>query len=840
MNVVSDNTKKITNSNLLVSSNKASNLSSVKVEKSENMVTIDDILNRLSKHQEGIHIDNIDPTWNLNNELVTSRQVLIILLSKVSNLPIVPNFTDESVLAKLNISKEKGELIESFNSRLIYVGGIVQKYIIKNYIMLSVLSKMMSETIENIPTTDISELLIFLENYQKNKTNIIEQQKGGQMLSILRYIVLLYLLLNIQGTPNNNLAIIEPVSKEYSKGLINLSPSELTEGLIQSSPMSSGQIEINKVITKYDEKQKQELSSSFGQIVSIFKNMPNGMELLNGQIDKLNSEFKQFSLEAENSCLDLMVKSHTNGIFKEWTSIDTIEETKEKLNDIDKNINDNQKATMQEFTKNVIGATATSLSVPMTGDIATPALLLSNLGTDIYKLISNTNVLIEEKSKIMEEKKSMIGQEETKGIKMSVMEKMEFENKIYEFSKIYCSLGFNLQLVTSDSSLTIEGDNVPYISMIHLLETLNDNLSIKITELSTSSINEETKIVIKGLISLKQRLDVLKQITEHLSSVVNFSGKIHIDKINRYATADSISDLKEYFESQLSILQNMLVNLNKQFPQREQKILETGKLIEQDAELKIMEQNLEDMKQNASAIIRQRDAERSVREKLDWWYAVETYSQGWSEIGLGAVNVAKYNIGKYTEAIGDVAGEVPKQIVKSVLNTTNEIMNEIINSPSTWWLILIGLTTLELTFGSVSGTIRTFKKGGEMFIAIVVGGICFVYKLIKTPFGFIWKQIGATYIPASQIQGPNNLGSEPMDVEPHQLALPAQQPTASDNDLDDLTASFGKMRMGGKKKKTHKNKNKRKQYKTKKRRNVSNKKTKKHKKNKKRNTTKRH
>ena len=647
-------------------------------------------------------------------------------------------------------------------------------------------------------------------------------------------------LLNIQATPINNLAIVEPVSKEYSKGLIEYTPSQLTEGLIKTSPVSSGQIDINKVITKYDAKQQQELSSSFGQVVSIFKNMPNGMELLNGQIDKLNSEFKQFSSEAENSCLDLMVKSHTNGIFKEWTSIDTIEETKEKLSDIDKNINEQHEATSRGVTETAIGAVATSLSAPITGDIATPVLLFSNLGTDFFKLISNTNALMEEKTKIMEEKKSIIGQQEEKGTKMTVMEKMEFENKIYEFSKIYCSLGFNLQVVTSDSSLTIEGDNVPYISMINLLETLNDNLSIKITELSVGTVNEDTEIVIKSLISLKQRLDVLKQITEHLSSVVNFSGKIHIDKINRYATADSIDDLNKYFKSQLETLQNMLVNLNKQFPQREQKLIETGKLIEKDAELKIIEQDLEDMKQNASAIIRQRDAERSVREKLDWWYAVETYSQGWSEIGLGAVNVAKYNIGKYTEAIGDVAGEVPKQIVKSVLNTTNEIMNEIINSPSTWWLILIGLTTLELTFGSVSGTIRTFKKGGEMFIAIVVGGICFVYKLIKTPFGFIWKQIGATYIPASQIQGPNNLGSEPMDVEPHQLALPAQQPTASDNDLDDLTASFGKMRMGGKKKKTHKNKNKRKQYKTKKRRNVSNKKTKKHKKNKKRNTTKRH
>ena len=80
-----------------------------------------------------------------------------------------------------------------------------------------------------------------------------------------------------------------------------------------------------------------------------------------------------------------------------------------------------------------------------------------------------------------------------------------------------------MQVVTSDSSLTIEGDNVPYISMINLLETLNDNLSIKITEISVGTVNEDTEIVIKSLISLKQRLDVLKQITEHMHTQIGLN-----------------------------------------------------------------------------------------------------------------------------------------------------------------------------------------------------------------------------------------------------------------------------------------------------------------------------
>ena len=44
-------------------------------------------------------------------------------------------------------------------------------------------------------------------------------------------------------------------------------------------------------------------------------------------------------------------------------------------------------------------------------------------------------------------------------------------------------------------------------------------------------------------------------------------------------------------------------------------------------------------------------------------------------------------------------------------------------------------------FGGITGTIKIFKKGGEIFLAISWGGILFVYKLIQTPFGYVYRQI---------------------------------------------------------------------------------------------------
>ena len=66
---------------------------------------------------------------------------------------------------------------------------------------------------------------------------------------------------------------------------------------------------------------------------------------------------------------------------------------------------------------------------------------------------------------------------------------------------------------------------------------------------------------------------------------------------------------------------------------------------------------------------------------------------------------------------------------------------ELLLSPTGWVAIIGALLCIQFAFGGVIGTIKIFKKGGDLFLAIFWGGILFVYKLIKTPFGYIYKQI---------------------------------------------------------------------------------------------------
>jgi hypothetical protein len=71
---------------------------------------------------------------------------------------------------------------------------------------------------------------------------------------------------------------------------------------------------------------------------------------------------------------------------------------------------------------------------------------------------------------------------------------------------------------------------------------------------------------------------------------------------------------------------------------------------------------------------------------------------------------------------------------------------------------------IQFAFGGVIGTIKIFKKGGEWFLAIIWGGIVFVYKLIKTPFGYIYKQIATIYVP-NQNDALNPNGNNVLQIE---------------------------------------------------------------------------
>lgn len=533
-----------------------------------NQSEVDNILGILKKTGTATHLKEMDITWDLNNQLVNSIEMLNILLTKTSCLPLVPDFTDPNIMKTLNMNLQQAQTIQGFNKELLYISGIVQKYIIENYVILSVSKKMMDDTIDQLPQTDMSYLINFLNNYENQQLF-----GGGSESGFLKNLLFIFILLLISSNSeiettidSKNLAIIDDTKNMYSKGLIMYSPEDFTDKLLQQPVVSSGPVNINNMLVKYDAKVQKELETTYGQFVSLFRKMDNSTAKLQNFLNDFNIQSRNFSQGVERNCLELMTKCKEKNVFKEWTNIDTLDETEQKINDLDKKLQEENEGMVGK----AFGAAVGFAAFPFTGDYMTPVAYITGLGDDVYEMFKNSNNIIREK------KKQILSEQETSAdkMKLSPIEQIAFEHKIYQFSKVYCSLGYNLQIVANDTSISIQGDSVPYLFMINLIVTLDKNLDLQITQLTTLKPSEENHTTIQALISLKQRLYVLKAITESLDTIINITSKIQLVKLNKYADGASLNELEQYFNDQLAELRNMLNDLNKQFPLRAKKLEE--------------------------------------------------------------------------------------------------------------------------------------------------------------------------------------------------------------------------------------------------------------------------
>lgn len=719
-----------------------------------NDIDIEYILNKLKTTGEAIHLDNLNISWDYNNQLLNCKEILSIILTKISSVPMIPDFTLKEVFETIGVTQAQATMIQEYNEQLIFIQTLLEKYCIQEYVIESICKKMIDDSIEsklkkeNVMEGDnFSFLFDFMKNYQEKDLN----QKGGNIIDMLKTIFTLFLLVTIV-CPNyiqkkeEIIDIIDANKKSYSLGLINYSPDEFKEQLLLREPIKSGEISMNNIVVKYDNDIKKNLMTLFGQIKSVFSSTPGGLEQLERIINEFNEQSRHFSREIEEICIELMIKANEAGIFRDFLDLDTLKETEDKIEKIESSVRKQTEEAKEGIIGSVTGAVVSGLSVPLTQDMVTPVAYISQLGSSIFEYISTTKVLTKEKSSILSEQKS-VSNIETNGKQIfNEIERIEFESKLFMFSKLYCSLGFNLQIKMMDTTIDIIGDKVPYMSMISLISTLDKNLAYQITLLSNNPLDESNKHTIMAFVSLQQRLAILKKITDALYNIVNFSGKIQLVKMETYANANTIREVENYFNDQLSKLRELLNDLNKSFPLREKNLEERNRIAKENIELIIAENKLKDMDQNATSYARQREAERQAKEYSDWWLATKTVGTSWLDVGLNSTLFAKEGIQKYTSAFVDLAGEGPLSIIKGLLKFLDSILYQFLITPSGWAIIMSGLFVVGVMVGGMTGTIRIFVRGGKMFLSIVIGGFLFVFEMIKTPFGYIYRKYVSLFV----------------------------------------------------------------------------------------------
>jgi len=779
--------------------------------------TTEEILSQLNKLKEtGIatHLETIDPLWNVPNQFVDSMETLLIILTKTSSIPVIPDYSESEVYTGLGISSDQAKLIQESNQMLLLLQTYIEKYCVQQYTLSAYIKKTMDEIVSQIPETDMSNLVDFITNYNSDPN---KPQMGGTIpINVLISLVLKFLFIllvvlpyNLGETSISKTAIVETTidktsirnptlkfsdkSEQYQKGIIYFNEEKFVSELFQKPEITSGEVNLNNMVVQYDAKVKEQVSGFIGSIVSYFKTSEDGQMVLQNMIQSFNTESRKFSRSVEGSCIDLMIMSKDKGVFNDWRDMDSLKETTDKIQNVTDAVK-TQNAQMQSgIYDKTVGAIISGVAVPFTGDYVTPASYVADLGGDLWEYIKSTkNVIKETKAIIAENPPSQV-------TTLSETEKKQIEAKIFTFSKLYCSFGYNLQLELQGTNITVIGDKIEYLWMVELIDTLESNLKFQITQASLLEGDEKSKqLTITILESLNQRLGVLKAITDSLYNIVNFSFKIEMLKLSRFPSPNNMEEFRSFLTAQLDGLNKMLVSLNQQFPKRASELVLQKKQIEEEIELKAFEDDINDMVQNVTSIARQRASDRRSKELGDWWTATETVGKSWVNIGLNATDFGRQSLGKAVESIAEFGAEGPLALVRSVLKFVNKFLYELLTSPAGWIILIGGLFTLTFMFGGITGTIKIFKKGGELFLTISWGGILFVYKLIATPFGYIYRQIATM-----RVNGEINYQAFSVGIEDGEEYDP------ENNYLKINSLHGGKRKRRSKGRKTRKNKRKR-------------------------------
>ena len=701
--------------------------------------TIEDMLNNLKKTGNAIQLDNIDPLWDIPYQFVNSIQMLLIILTKTSSIPFIPDFTEEPIYTDLGINLEQAKLIQESNNTLLQLHASIIKYCVQQYTIASYIKNMMDTIMLQIPETDMSGLIDFITNYKANK-NI---QKGGQLLTnklipmLFMIICLIQIVLpskvedtkSLQLTSSDNLA-------QFQKGMISFSLKNIAEQLFQTPEITSGPVNMNTLVIQYNKKTIDETSGLIGSFLSLFNTPEDGQAVLQNTVYEFNAGSRNISSGVEEQCIDIMQKAYEHDVFKELQDMDTVQETSDKLQEIDRAIEEN---TNEKYNaaRNVVAALASVATVPLTGDYSIPVSFIVEALSGAWDAVQSGKTVTEKTKEVLNPPPSQLTE----------TQKIELREKMFAYSKLYCSSGYNLQLNLDGTTINVIGDKIEYQQMINMINTLEANIAAQNTNLDLRGDDTQTQISINILDSLHQRLGVLKGITASLETIVNFSFKLKMTRFATDSSPTSMGEFQTFLTNQLTDLKKMLAKLKTQFPKREADLKLQKTQAEEDADLNMFEAETAAFQTAAADAARQHDAEASARELGNWGIAVATIVQSWVDLGLNTSEFGRQNLGKTVKSIADLAGEPVKVLFNSLLEFVTNILKQLILSPAGLLAILGGLLYIQFAFGGVIGTIKIFKKGGEMFLAIIWGGIVFVYKLIKTPFGYIYKQIATIYVP---------------------------------------------------------------------------------------------
>ena len=716
-------------------------------------------------NSESVHLESLDVTWNTPNLLLNSNELLLIILTKTSMIPFIPDYT--TTANDLSLTPEQASSIQESNELVLVLHKMIQQYCIQQFCIGSIIKSEMDKLIFSAPeikdVQSIDDLLAYMNNFKQEKDTQPQIQIGGfgpgDFLKILGTLLFLTFLITPSktesislGTTSNNqtnqLVLINGnVVNPYNPQMINMSLEDFSQQLEDTvSVQSKKPVSVNNIVVKYDDEVEKNKIQILQKFLAFFPEPKSGVAFLNDIIDNFNSELLRFSQDVETGCTELMDKANKKGVFGHYMDFDNSEITKQKISEVELAVKNYNSALTNDVVETATAAAAGVVTAVASGDYITLGAYVADLGASVWSSLASAKNILEQQNKTLSESTTLVAQSDKQ---MTMREKKLLEDNIYQFSKVYCSYGYHLQLqlLQNDNNININvvGDKIEYQWIIDIINLLESNIDLKI---STSIIRKElNKYELTALDSLKQRIQVLKAITIKLRIIVNFSIQSQISTLNRQPTKNTLNEMDSYFKSQLTDLLNMLDSLKTQFPKREEDLkqatLLTNTQIELDKiedALKLYEKQAEFDRQTRTNNITIRNSEMISQNISENWQATKIIGTAYVALFGNNIRFAGESAANTTGATLDSVLAVPLAGVQSGLGFLNSVVWLCLQSPAGWAVIGGGLFMLTFCLAGINNTIYLFKWMGKTFVAIITCGIMSIYRLISTPFGWIFRR----------------------------------------------------------------------------------------------------
>jgi hypothetical protein len=750
-----------------------------------------DNLTNITKSLTGLSTldkSDIDLTWNYFNNIVGCKETIMLLLTKAYSIPMIDymEYTDNTntkrVYEEYGLTLEEAENLQKYNLDILNMQKIVQLYCIQTFVAASYSTDILYTLIESLPqeknVQNIQEFLNTISAFNKS------EQSGGALpesilIMIVKLLVLAMLILpSVQGTDVAVTSALQLITDEknqykpYNTALINLDDETFEKDInnLKNSSPQKYNVDMTQALVVYDDNVNQSLKTLIGTFNSLFSTPEKAETVYQNIVNDFNSKTFNFSMEVTHECLELMKVMNKNGFFSNMEDINTIEENTNKMEEI-KNI------AKTSYTKNIEKAAAATVASGAFAILGSPSQSFAYASEALNALISTSN-------KETENKQLAEITKPTTQLIYTAQERAIIETNLRKYSNVYCEYGYNLYLKfnKTEKMFQMVGSKISYSWIEKALITYEKNIEFELKKMN----NEENTIKYKLLNTTHQRLNILRDITVALRDTVQFGADSKLFGIVETASANTPSQIQMYFDSQIEKLRGLLNELKMYNPfyEREKKF-EQGQKIEQ-LESQIQTETFKDLEQEFNNKIQTIVSEQHRKWLSSTFNATKSIAQSYVEM---AKNVTALGFESTTDILTEVTTGLAKVATKPTIAAVNAMLWELIQSPGGW--VVIGtsfMCLLILLQLSGFGLVRTFMSNGYRFVVFVFDNIVYVFKVIVTPFGWLFKKEQFLYMGSTT------------NVPAIENAPATENVVSGDAEVDETAELFSQLKLGGKRK----------------------------------------